>query len=345
MLSVAGATAIGAGASFTGGLIGNILNYDVANRNLEYQRQANEQNIALTREINNQNIAFQQNENAITRAREDNAVQRAASDMTAAGLSKTLAAGNPASAQALQAPSANTPQVKALNNQFKYESALQKMNIASLMQNMAEKEKELDMKEDFNNAQIDNMKADTALKLLNGETFMENFRNEQALKSAQAFNFRMQAQESDARTALYHIEEKYKARQIEVQINRELSEIFKNKASFDLTVKQTKAISYDIANKIANTVKVGKETEMIIKDLAMAELNLKGKEHDLAYAYKNGLPVGQVPGGIFGSAFNTGTAIGTNMKNALSKMRFQGLGLTDEAIDKIIKNPGLNFAW
>lgn len=310
MLSVAGATSIGAGASFTGGLIGNILNYDVANRNLEFQRQANEQNIALTREINNQNIAFQQNENAITRAREDNAVQRAAADMTAAGLSKTLAAGNPASAQALQAPSANTPQVKALNNQFKYESALQKMNIASLMQNMAEKEKELEMKEDYNNAQIDNMKADTALKMLNGETFMENFRNEQAIKTAQAFSFRMQAQESDARTQLTRIQGKYEARRLEVNINKEISEIFKNKSSFDLNYQQSKKIGYDIAESMAKIYKFGFETRLLIQDIAQAKIVNASKKWDLLYAGKYNLPVGSLLNGNIAQYINIMRSMG-----------------------------------
>ena len=53
---------------------------------------------------NKRNIDFQKRENRITRKREDNAVQRRAKDMEAAGLNKVLAAGDPASAQALQAP-------------------------------------------------------------------------------------------------------------------------------------------------------------------------------------------------------------------------------------------------
>lgn len=58
--------------------------------------------------MNERNIEFQKNENKITRQREDNAIQRRANDMEAAGLNKVLAAGDPASAQALQAPQQGT---------------------------------------------------------------------------------------------------------------------------------------------------------------------------------------------------------------------------------------------
>lgn len=303
-LGVAGATALGAALSFIGGGISNALNYNVSKENLMYQKMANQQNIDFLRETNAQNIAFQKEENVITRMREDNAVQRAAADMTAAGLSKTLAAGNPASAQSLQAPSASAPQIKALNNQFKYESALQKMNIASLIQDMAEKQKELDMKEQYNNAQIDNIKADTYLKTLNGQTFMESFRNEQAIKMSQEFSFRMQAQESQARTEIYKIEGQYKAKEIESAINKQVSEIQRNSAETQFTFNQSRKLAQDISESVARTEKLGYETQMLVKDLALAQINLESNLWDLDYAKRYNLPVGALLNGNIGSWFN-----------------------------------------
>lgn len=67
---------------------------------------------------NERNIWFQQRENEITRAREDNAVQRRAADLESAGLSKTLAAGSPAVAAQLRAPQGETGIASRGVNQF-----------------------------------------------------------------------------------------------------------------------------------------------------------------------------------------------------------------------------------
>lgn len=102
------AAAIPAVANFVSGLFTNSSNKEqteATNKtNLQIAQDTNNANMLMNRE----NIEFQQAENEIARLREDNAVQRRASDLTAAGLSKTLAAGSPASANAMNAP----------NNQF-----------------------------------------------------------------------------------------------------------------------------------------------------------------------------------------------------------------------------------
>lgn len=63
-------------------------------------RQTNKVN----KQISDDNLAAWKAENDLTRERENDANQRAVKDLHAAGLSATLAAGNPASAQALRAP-------------------------------------------------------------------------------------------------------------------------------------------------------------------------------------------------------------------------------------------------
>lgn len=316
-LEMAGATALGAGASFTGGLIGNILNYRVAKKNLAFQREANEQNIALQREINSQNIAFQQSENAITREREDNAVQRAAADMTAAGLSKTLAAGNPASAQSLQAPSANAPQVKALNNQFRYESALQKMNIASLLQDMVEKSEDIKMKKDYNDAIIDQIKAQTEGLSLQNSTFMENFRNEQNLKlstiAVNSANERMH----DAQAKLYQIEGDYKADLLQSEIDKNVSQKILNSSQTQVNVKQLDVMARAIAKSIAETNHLDKQTELLVEEITYQKLKIAGYAHDVNFANATGLPVGAMPGGDFGNLIMSTMAGSGLLNNAL----------------------------
>lgn len=99
--------------------------------NIQLAEQNNAANMALNRE----NIAFQQNENAITRAREDNAVQRRAADLARAGLSKTLAAGSAASANALQAPQnsiSNTAPSLSRYEQRAFQRAAFNANLESL---------------------------------------------------------------------------------------------------------------------------------------------------------------------------------------------------------------------
>lgn len=67
----------------------------------------------VNKQIAAENIAFQTAENNITRMREDNAYQRAAADLTAAGLSK-FSLTSPASAAALSAPQNNYEYVSPL---------------------------------------------------------------------------------------------------------------------------------------------------------------------------------------------------------------------------------------
>lgn len=76
----------------------NVYNTNMANR--EIARETNATNMAL----NQANIEMQERQNQINREREDDAVRRRANDLIGAGLSKTLAAGSPASANAMQAP-------------------------------------------------------------------------------------------------------------------------------------------------------------------------------------------------------------------------------------------------
>lgn len=86
LTSIAGASgavsSIGSGVSAIAKLAETGYNIYNAERNFKYQKEQNEQNLQLYKE---------------SLEREDNAVQRRAADLEAAGLSKTLAAGSSAS--------------------------------------------------------------------------------------------------------------------------------------------------------------------------------------------------------------------------------------------------------
>lgn len=324
-MDVGVASLIGAGLSLTGGLFSNGTNKKIARENLAYQREANEKNMQLTKEaneaniqlqrdINNQNIAFQQQENDITRMREDNAVQRAAADMTAAGLSKTLAAGNPASAQGLTAPQAESPQVQraqvqALNNQYKYESALQKMNIAQLLQDMSVKDEQLKQSKALNDANIKLIEAQAENYNNQNSVFMQNNQNEQLLKLSSIALNNVKADQAKAETELTKIVGEYKAQELQSEIDLKIQQRLYYGSQVKLNEKSIEKMSFEIAHIICQYNHLNKETELVLKDIAYKELQIEALGHDLEVAGRFGLPVGSQPNGLFGSALSTGVAL------------------------------------
>ncbi len=96
----------------------NRWNYALAERQNQMNMALNRENIAFQKRTNDLNWQRQLAENNLARQREDTAYSRAARDMEAAGLSKTLAAGSPASSAAMTASQAEAPR-----NKFGYERA------------------------------------------------------------------------------------------------------------------------------------------------------------------------------------------------------------------------------
>lgn len=87
-------------------------------------RETNQTNLQMTRETNEQNERLMREQ----WAREDNAVQRRAEDLQKAGLSKTLAAGSPASAGSLasmQKPEYTNSTQNALDTAYRMMSMVQ----------------------------------------------------------------------------------------------------------------------------------------------------------------------------------------------------------------------------
>lgn len=78
-------------------------------KNDKWNKEMAERQFAYTKEINDRNFKYQQDLNNRIMDREDNAVQRRAADLQAAGISKNLAAGSSAQAQTMSSANANSP--------------------------------------------------------------------------------------------------------------------------------------------------------------------------------------------------------------------------------------------
>lgn len=343
-MSLAGATLIGAGLSFIGGAIQNSINRNIADKNVAFQREANEKNLALTEKMNSQNIAFQQNENAIARAREDNAVQRAAADMQAAGLSKTLAAGNPASAASMTAPSGKAGSVDSLSNNFKYESAFQKMNIANLMLDMAQKSEQLKINDALAQAQIDNMNAQTKYQNTVTENYAKDKEVDWAYKESMTALNDVNQRKSEAEANLYEIEGNYRGEKLRSEIDESVSRTMMNYSTYRLNAKKIEEIAQNISESIARENKLNKEVEKLIYDITKAELEGKVLQHDLDYAERYGLPVGQILNGNVGAWINGGRSLYDQASNLSFIKRWIN---TNRNIDGSITDPSLGggYAW
>ena len=276
-------------AALAAAVIGGIVTYAGTKKTNEVSKQ-----------ISDENIAFQQEENAITRIREDTAHQRAASDLQAAGLSKTLAAGNPASAQSLTAPQAN----------YSYENPLQKtmekMNLKQAILDIESHQKDIQKQ----NAEIDSIKANTAATNLSNEVFMQRFTDEHNLNEAQVEVARTNVKLMESQERLNQISGDYKAREIEAQISNLMADTsYKN-------VSTSKA-SKEISKIVAETQKLSKEEEMLVEDIAYQKLKNYALSHDIAYAETTGLPVGSMPSGLLGSGLSTGMTLKNLVRNKL----------------------------
>lgn len=290
------ASLLGAGLSFVGGLFANRKNKEIADQNIAYQKEANTQNVEMQKAINEQNIAFQKQENEITRQREDTAVQRAAADMSAAGLSKTLAAGHPASAAALSAPVASAPQVSPVNNSYKYESALQRMNIAQLLQDMAVKGEQLAQSKKLNDAQVDLIRSQAIGQNNINETFREKYENEKLLTFAQIATHEAQTSVYKAEAKLKEIEGDYRGELLQNEVDKGIQQIVMMRTQnrlygeqITLTQKQVSYYANQMAESIARVNNLNKATELLVADLAKRKLEVEVLQYNLGYSKQHSM--------------------------------------------------------
>lgn len=93
------------GLSFSYGAVQDYKNADRTEREITRQQSNIETDRAFAREQWEWNKSYVQNQNEIMRHREDTAIQRRTQDMLKAGINPLLAAGSPAQAQGVSAPS------------------------------------------------------------------------------------------------------------------------------------------------------------------------------------------------------------------------------------------------
>lgn len=212
---------INSAASIYGQNLANQTNREIANANLAYQREANERNIQFTKD-----------ENELTRLREDNAVQRAALDMERAGLSKTLAAGNPASAQSL-----NAPQQQALHDDYRYENIMKNVN---LQFNFAELGKQI--------AEIRKIQAETEGQNIDNKNAQIKHNTQIEYTSALTDYY---SQQSHYQSLVNQIEEKYGMPRAHYQINQIVASAINSLESAKLSRGQVDKVIQDRATSLA----------------------------------------------------------------------------------------------
>lgn len=240
------------------GLLQTISNANTNRVNMDIAKQ----NLAMQKDINSQNIAFQQRENEITREREDNAVQRAALDMQKAGLSKTLAAGSPASSSALSAPQAQMTQLD-----YKHKKLLEGVDLVNAFTQLAQ-----------GLANVDKTKAETAGINTSNQYIAEKAEAEiGGIRSSIALNEATQR----LRSAEADLKEKYGGQQILTQINNVLADTDYKHAITARTHEEREKIVQEVIESIRRVQKMDKETELLVEDIVYKKLQSQVLTWDL----------------------------------------------------------------
>lgn len=245
---------IGLIASGVLGLGGGLLSFFGAKK----QSKTNQQ-------IATQNQQAQLTENEITRLREDTAVQRAAADMEAAGLSKTLAAGNSASSQALTAPQLDFQQ------QNFGQAALQGISQGAQVAQQV--------------ASVQNTVAQTKHQELVNDNYVRKL-------NADIDVAKTQARLNSAEARLKEFEGEHQAEKYQYEIDKLISEIFKNNESGNFSKKEREYISQKIVNDIIRNEHVDAETQKLLVEIAKAKLDFNVLSYNYEWAQSNDLPVG-----------------------------------------------------
>lgn len=291
-------------SSLINGISSNVTNKQIAQENLKYQREANAQNIALTREINNSNLAFQAQENEITRQREDNAVQRAAADMQAAGLSKTLAAGSPASSTALSPATLQTPQVEALHNDFKHTNLdLDLLNTISTVAN------------------VNNINAQTEKTKAEARYIDLEKRSEAELKESQT-------KLNKANTEAQEIYNKHADDIYTTQIAKGVSDVHLSESNIDYVRKNTDLLAEKIVSEQLGQENLSAQTKKLNIDYTKAKLDAMVIKYDLTLSMAQGQYYGGAQSGV--------GKIASDFTGALQKtFNFDGVNALSDALSGI----------
>lgn len=260
---------IGAIAPFVGAALtfGSNRHTNSVNENIASNNQA------IVEANNIRNIEFQREENAITRQREDNAFQRAAYDLQLAGLSKTLAAGSPASASALSAPSA-----QAATLDYKYQNPMQGIDLANLALSVMKTMADIKNSTNLTNAQVGNLNAQANLTNISAQT--EGEKNEANIAYTKQLTI---ASEQSARYTSLQADylEKYGDKEMLAKIDQYTTNAVLNRSSSYLNYAKAHEVAQSVVESIARTSKIRTEEKNLLEDIAYTQLMYKQASFNL----------------------------------------------------------------
>lgn len=272
--------------------------------------------------IANQNIAFQQQENEIIRQREDTAYQRAAADLQAAGLSKTLAAGHPAASTATTAP----------NNTFQMQRNLAGANAIKNITDFYFEKRADSRAKDLNDAQIAKLEADTKSQEISNK-YMEDVYKLQILgQTAQNEVTAATLESIQIQNEIAQIEKSYRGLDLQASIDQKLAQKEKYLAEAGYTQKSIDLLVEQITSEIlkqdqvkAVTALDKQQLENLIREYSYKYYQIEALKHDINYAQFNGLPVGNMPSGLVGGIIPAAQSISNSLYNGVITPTFNFL--------------------
>lgn len=262
--------------------------------------------------VANQNIAFQREMNNLLMDREDNAVQRRAFDLQKAGLSKTLAAGSPASASALTAPQNNYVPESVAKMLSKF-NILDKINESRNLQTMVAK----------NKAEVDKIDSETTKNNITTAGLEQSFQFQRDLHFKEMNFIDSKISLLKTQNKLASIEGDYKASKLNAEINSIL-------ANTKLTEKNINLKSEQIASEVVKRNNLNWSTKKLLSDLVIMNYNLN-------YSKTTGTPYGQQVQGKFGGFINAMNSSNTILNNIAYGGGYNG------SLGSLYGEPDFNF--
>lgn len=245
--------------------------------------------------IANQNIAYQREMNNTLMEREDNAVQRRALDLQKAGLSKTLAAGSPASASPLTAP----------KNEYVPESVAKVLSKFNILDKINES-RNLQAIADKNSAEVKKIESETTKNNITNGTLSDTISLENEKTKTMNELIKNQVNLVSSQIKLSNIEGEYRANKLSAEINSIL-------ANTKLTEENVKLKAEEIASELVKRFHLEKSTEKILSDIVIQEYNLQ-------YSQYYGTPYGQQVTGVVGSVMSGVNSFTTQLGNAIKSV-------------------------
>lgn len=300
---------IAGGAAIAGAIIASKGNSKSQQKANETNQQIASDTNAMNMQLNRENIAFQKEENAIARQREDTAYQRAVADAQKAGLSPLGV--TQAASSAMTAPSNQLgmqgASVAPVENGF---SAAGQALANGFQAYMNLRAQQVDM--DYKNAMADNLRADTISKDIANSFDLQSMDDRLASLVLNLDEVTARIDNIKSGTSHYEADTKRLLGELEIaqkKLNAQIANITAN----------TENLHANTANSIANTIKTEIQTQM--------------EQHNLLVAQKLGLPTGMIPSNPTQVGVMAGLQAG-DKQGVSSEAKKEHIARSQEAADK-----------